>query len=389
MKTANEYPRRILLSACGMTPQVVTETFYCLRVAADKHFAVNEVRIITTARGRDVARTALLVAGHFERLCRDYGLEDVHFDESCIEVIRDANGKELDDIRTPEQNAAAADCITDLVRRLTAEPDTALHVSLAGGRKTMSYYTGYALSLFGRAQDRLSHVLVKEDYETEPEFFYPTPESRAIRTRDGRHLDASLATVMLARIPFVRLRDTLPVRLLSQQVSFSEAVRWSNLDQEPVLVEIDLRERTLIAAGEPVPLSLKELALYCAFSRSCRDEEPEYEGGERNLQLTRAFTEEFVRILCGREPVGQLDELFDALDDHDIDRRTLDSLRKGIGVKYVRPILTEIRGKLVDTLGERIAERYEVVLCAHAEIGEKRVPLYGLRVPAQAIRIRF
>lgn len=389
MSMLNDYPRRVLLSACGMTPQVVTETLYCLRVAAEERFAVNEVRIITTAKGRNVACTALLVAGNFERLCRDYGLDDIHFDSSCIEVIRDAHGNELDDIRTPEQNAIAADCITDLVRRLTGDPDVALHVSLAGGRKTMSYYTGYALSLFGRAQDRLSHVLVSQDYETEPEFFYPTPGSHAIRTRDGRHLDASRATVMLARIPFVRLRDTLPARLLQQQTSFSEAVRWSNLDQAPESVEIDLRARTLLIAGEPVPLSLKELALYSAFARACRDGEPEYEGGERNLQLTRALTEELVRIVCQREPEGGLDVLFDEIDDGGIDPRTLEALRAGIGVLYLRPVLSGIRSKLVEALGERMAQRYEISRCAYAGSASDRVPLYGLRVPAQAIHIRF
>jgi CRISPR-associated protein (TIGR02584 family) len=35
-------------------------------------------------------------------------------------------------------------------------------MSIAGGRKTMGFYAGYALSLYGRAQDRMSHVLVEE-----------------------------------------------------------------------------------------------------------------------------------------------------------------------------------------------------------------------------------
>ncbi len=216
MRVEGESPRRILLCACGITPQVVTESLYCLRVAAEERFAVNEVHIITTARGREAAEASLLVAGHFAQLCKDYGFDDIRFDASHIEVIRDPLGSELDDIRSPEENAAAADCITELIRRLSSDEGAALHVSLAGGRKTMSYYAGYALSLFGRPQDRLSHVLVKEEFEAEPEFFYPTPDSRAIRTRSGRHLDASRATLTLANIPFVRLRGTLPAHILSQ-----------------------------------------------------------------------------------------------------------------------------------------------------------------------------
>ena len=50
-----------------------------------------------------------------------------------------------------------------------------LHVSIAGGRKTMGFYVGYALSLFARDQDRLSHVLVPPSLESRQDFFYPPP----------------------------------------------------------------------------------------------------------------------------------------------------------------------------------------------------------------------
>ena len=42
----------------------------------------------------------------------------------------------------------------------------------------MGYYLGYALSLFGRSQDRLSHVLVSDGYEGHPEFYYPSKNSK-------------------------------------------------------------------------------------------------------------------------------------------------------------------------------------------------------------------
>ena len=386
MRIEGEFPRRILLCACGITPQVVTESLYCLRVAAEERFAVNEVHIVTTARGREVAEASLLVAGHFAQLCRDYDFEDIRFDASHIEVIRDPLGGELDDIRSPEENAAAADCITELRRRLSGDESAALHVSLAGGRKTMSYYAGYALSLFGRPQDRLSHVLVKEEYEAEPEFFYPTPDSRAIRSRSGRHLDASRATLTLANIPFVRLRDTLPAHILSQQTSFNEAVRRSNLDQAPESVVLNLHQRTLHVAGELVPLSVKELAFYSAFARECQEDDADFEGGECNMQLTRAIVEELVKILCGCEPDDSLDALFDMLEDTELDPRTLQALRAGIGVLYLRPILAVIRGKLVEAIGERLATRYEVALRARVGTGSQKIPLYGLRLPAGAIR---
>jgi CRISPR-associated protein (TIGR02584 family) len=47
MGTPNSYARRILVAACGMTPQIVTETLYALRVTASVPYLVNEIRVTT------------------------------------------------------------------------------------------------------------------------------------------------------------------------------------------------------------------------------------------------------------------------------------------------------------------------------------------------------
>jgi CRISPR-associated protein (TIGR02584 family) len=46
--------------------------------------------------------------------------------------------------------------------------------STAEGSKAMGFLLGYALlSPFGRAQDRLSHVLVSKPFESHPKFCFP------------------------------------------------------------------------------------------------------------------------------------------------------------------------------------------------------------------------
>lgn len=161
-ESPESYPRRILLAVTGLSPQVVTETLYVLAVQAKPAFVPTEIHLITTRQGAEHARLNLLSRqiGWFHRLRADYALPEIAFHAKCIHVIPDAAGGELDDIRTPADNARAADFVTERVRALTSDPDCTLHVSIAGGRKTMGYYLGYALSLFGRGQDRLSHVLV-------------------------------------------------------------------------------------------------------------------------------------------------------------------------------------------------------------------------------------
>jgi CRISPR-associated protein (TIGR02584 family) len=143
----------------------------------------------------------------------------------------------LDDILTNADNIAVADFITEQVRAITVDPTASLHVSIAGGRKTMAFYIGYALSLFGRPQDRLSHVLVSPPFESLPEFFYPTPHTVVIRNNSGT-LDAKTARVHLGDIPFVRLRDGLPKSLLGGRASFSDAVTEAQKALPPLTLRL-------------------------------------------------------------------------------------------------------------------------------------------------------
>lgn len=259
---AAEYPRRILLAVTGLSPQVVTETLFALIQHPQLPFLPTEVHLLTTREGAERARLALLSAepGWFGRLCRDYRLPEIQFDESCIHVLKSEDGLELDDIRSEQDNQRAADFITETVRAFTSDPDTALHVSIAGGRKTMGFYLGYALSLFGREQDRLSHVLVGEPFESSWDFFYPTPYSRIITTRDNKLADTAKARVTLAEIPFVSLRHGQPEHLLTGHARFSEAVMAARIALGPPALILDLPGRRINAGGRTISLPPAELA---------------------------------------------------------------------------------------------------------------------------------
>ena len=159
-------PKRILLAVTGLSPQIVTETLYALCVAQDPAWVPDEIHLITSQEGAERARLSLLdpVAGQFHAFCRDYPQTlGVAFTPAHIHTIADRDGNPLPDIRTPEDNAQAADAIHALVREFTADPASELHVSIAGGRKTMGFYLGYCLSLAARPQDKLSTDLLKNN----------------------------------------------------------------------------------------------------------------------------------------------------------------------------------------------------------------------------------
>jgi CRISPR-associated protein (TIGR02584 family) len=263
------YHPRTLLAVTGLSPQVVTETLFALCVERKPPFIPTEIQLLTTAEGAERARLSLLSAdsGWFARFLADYHLPPITFGAAQIHVLQDDAGNPLDDIRTLADNARAADAITDWVRALTADPESALHVSVAGGRKTMGYYLGYALSLFGRPQDRLSHVLVPEPFESSWQFFYPTPYHRVITTRDNKLADTSEAAVTLAEIPFVRLRDGLPDRLLAGTASFGQTVAAAQRALEPPELVIDLAGQRIRAGGEVISLPPAVLAFFSAMAR--------------------------------------------------------------------------------------------------------------------------
>ncbi|RMG30286.1 MAG: TIGR02584 family CRISPR-associated protein [Gammaproteobacteria bacterium] len=364
----HEYPRRILLAVTGLNPQVVTETLYALAVRQRPAFVPTEVHLLTTAEGRQRAELALLSEdpGWFHHLRKDYRLPEIAFTPDHIHVITDAAGQPLDDIRTPSDNERLANLITDRVREFTRDPDTALHVSIAGGRKTMGFYLGYALSLFGRPQDRLSHVLVSEPYESSWQFFYPTPDSHVISTQGNRLVDTRDAEVELAVIPFVRLRDGLDERLLEGGASFSETVALAQRALEPPRLVIDLENQCILAADERIELPPKQLALLSLFAERLIEGHGPVKApskGVPDAAWAKAFLEHYRAIRN-----GELDDI----------ERTERALRKGMDGEY----FSETKSKLHRILKKRLGAAAVPYLI---DDGGTRPRQYALRLPRHAV----
>ncbi|MDP1606422.1 MAG: CRISPR-associated ring nuclease Csm6 [Rhodocyclaceae bacterium] len=273
------FPRRILLAVTGLSPQIVTETLYALAAAVSPAptFAPTEIHLLTTREGARLAKAALLHSdgGQFHALLADYPqVGQPQFDDSHIHIITAASGNPLADIRSPQENAAAADAITALVAELTRDDNAALHVSIAGGRKTMGFYLGYAFSLFARPQDRLSHVLVSSPFESHPEFFFPPATPRRLATRDGRHIDTADAVVTLAEIPVVRLRHGLPQALQAGRASFVETVAALQSAFAPPRLEIDLTTRRVRCGDKDITLKPALVAWLACHAQAVQGGQP-------------------------------------------------------------------------------------------------------------------
>jgi CRISPR-associated protein (TIGR02584 family) len=371
--TQPSFERRILLCATGMSPQIVTETLYALAVkpsVGQTPWLPTEVHLITTRRGAEHARLNLLSGkpGWFHQLQQDYGLPQMLFSPEQIHCIQGVDGQDLDDIRTPADNEAAANAIAELMRAFSQQEQTQLHVSIAGGRKTMGYYLGYALSLYGRPQDRLSHVLVSDPYEAHPEFYYPTPYERVIHTRDPKQpqaKDCRDAVVELAEIPFVRLRDGLPQRLLDGHTSFTETVEVANLAQGTPVLNIDLSRKSVEVSGLPVVLGDPGFALYAWLAQRALTEDPEVDWidpAQWRGEFLPLVAKIFNSMDAARESIeSSLDKNFKESDNET--------------ANYFQPIYTRINKALNKGLGTPLALR-----CQIQKSGRKGASRYHLPV---------
>ncbi len=248
----------------GLFPQVLTETVYALTMRTSPAFIPTEIHVITTLAGQKAAMQDLIEPkdNPLNQMALDYGLSDlttVLLTEN-IHVIRSQSGQLLDDISDVNDNVATADQIAELLLELTADSNAALHVSIAGGRKTMGFLLGYSLSLFGRPQDRLSHILVDPRLESHPQFFYPRPQPATLYDRAGSPVVATPDMVSLADIPFVRLREGLSEELLTGKATYSDAVMAADELLQPPEMEIDIPAQAMICHGHIIELAAAEFA---------------------------------------------------------------------------------------------------------------------------------
>ncbi|MEE3421443.1 MAG: CRISPR-associated ring nuclease Csm6 [Succinimonas sp.] len=260
----------ILLSVSGQTPQIITETLCSLRMAGR---TVRDIYVVTTRPGKENIERMLLGINRktgergndiFIEMSQEYGWPDLTLKEENILVFRDSQNHELEDIRTDQDEGIAADFLFKTLRDLIEQfPETPVVASIAGGRKTMSYLMGSVMSILGRRDDELTHVLVDPRYEaidavkSGGQFFYRCKNSRKFYTRSGEELDGATADVELSSIPFIRmghfLKDSKQWGKLmasgNRDNIYSEAINYINSEMtvspEDVYVTLDWQDAAL------------------------------------------------------------------------------------------------------------------------------------------------
>lgn len=265
---------KILIFVSGLSPAIISETLYALQQGSAP-WAPDKIIIYTTTSGKQKIIDQLINSGVFASLCVELKLTIDLLPEDIKIVTVGANY--LNDIRNNQENTYFADFISSQLFELCKNLDNQLYVSLAGGRKTMGYYLGYALSLFGRQQDKLMHVLVNEPFDSIPDFFYPSQSPATYFLANGQVINSATAVIDLAEIPFVRMRYTVPEALLSGKISFSQAVSFlqAKLSRHDFNLVIDLDSNLVYCSDVVIKLTASQIGIY-AFLAQIKQQSESY-----------------------------------------------------------------------------------------------------------------
>lgn len=356
--------KHVLLTLCGTSPAVVTETVYSLCINSSPP---DEVIAITTTVGRHHLIDELFCSGVWRRLIRSLpGAPNIRFEDNSHHIrLLPAHRGVAEDVDSDQTNLLMADYILGTLRQFTENPDVKVTFSIAGGRKTMSAVSALAMSLLGRNEDELCHVLVNPPFdspELKPRFYFP--ESGVVHSLpDGSFHPSSAAAIALCRIPFVRQRYLFADQLNRLPGDYLDMVMLANA--------------RITQTAEPAPLELLPETCCCRI-------------GERIIELS-CFEFTLLWLLARHKRHGKLPSVF---HDYSSMHRAfvvfvqtipttllpaLSAERNKLlnkSAEQMRKPLSSLKIKLTKTLGKAGASHY-------LPVDEKR--RYGLRLPAQKI----
>ncbi len=351
-KTPGHDRETVLVTTLGTSPSVLTSTVWAL--AHHQQLVPNRIKVLTSCPGRDrllqqVFSPAKEYGGNtaWDHLCQS--LKSDGFDiagrlefaptPAYLRVFTTVTpGKhvahELDDITSQAENEQVADAMLETLRGVMND-DTQVIASIAGGRKTVSALFYACVSLIGRSDDRIIHVVVNDPFarsDLQPPFFFPSQQTAPLVYDGKRSVPASDARVSIIDVPFVPLASLFPRELGRIPGRFSALVaKYRKVGRGKALETLQLtvhRCRQEIEVNE-VTLSLapREQLILIFLAEHVRDGRPAFGSIKKLAAEVGPWCSKFV----AERPRNDLSDWRSnlegtLLDDRDI-QRSLSSLK--------------------------------------------------------------
>ena len=274
--------KNILISGIGTSPAVLTETVWCL---AHQSVPVvpDEVVVLTTESGKERLYAEILngESSVWRRMCESLREDKVDIDgklvfgKTSVRVIPDAHGNEIYDLRSGEDNLRAADFMLQQLRQYTESSDTVVLASIAGGRKTMSALLFSCMTLLGREDDRVFHVLLPPEFEggVTPPMYYPVKGVTYTNRMTGKTYKSEKFQSELFEVPFVRMRGWYQEKFKNIPPSYRTLISKVQTVAPPAVVypeiEIDAWNGWVKIDGKLAPMSKACFAMLLFIADGC------------------------------------------------------------------------------------------------------------------------
>ena len=400
--------KHIFLASLGGTSQVITETLWAL---------MNPDKLIDPAhRGQPpvVPEIVHLITTNFANRHHYSSVEkrNEKLKEKILELYRQfghsepemkidplvdpGSGETLTDVRTQHHNVIYADKVNQVVKHYADDPDTSIHMSLAGGRKTMSSYDHEAMMFFGRDQDKMSHVLVEPlNFEQERDFWWPNQKEPLSVAGDGHgnSISSSTAQIDLIDLPFLRLNVRLP-NVEQEALNHRRIIEFFEFERNQGSIIVDADKRCITVGNVNIVLSQNQFAFFALYSIAKHDNWPgvgskeEGEGPHAGGWLRlRDFNYVITRLKNERRKETRALFVLRLLLGRYWNNSLMDSIEKHIDGQRPDPTDTT-RSRLKTKLEEGIANPFiEALLVPDTYKGSEGTNV-GLQIPSHRIRLK-
>ena len=373
--------KNILFAVVGLSPQVITETLFAMH---QQNRRVDAIHIITTRQGKEMINANLLSPsdGKYYRYLNEYDIdpESIDFGFDNVHIIKDRNGMEIDDIAGEEENESLLRKCLELTFRFTKDSNTAVFFSVAGGRKTMTSCLTLAAQLYGRSRDRVYHVLVSPEFESNRDFYYPPEKSVPIELRDKngeRYIKETLyARINLVPVPFISIRDQLSDNMLEEPKD-PATLMLSLVREEPYRLTIDLPFGKVAFKNLEFDMMPARLALYALFAMRKKE-------CKKDINTCRQCTECFLDINQIYDRQEQIAELYKKMSGRRAPVEMSDSGILNLNAENFNSYKSKIRDDLKKGFG-----LYAIPELAIESVGNRPDTKYGIKIDRDKIRIIF
>ena len=373
--------KNILLAAVGLSPQVITETLFALH---QQNRRVDAIHIITTRQGKEKINAHLISPGDgkYYRYLNEYDIdpESINFGFDNVHTVKNGNGMEIDDIAGEEENECLLRKCLELSFRFTKDSSAAVFFSIAGGRKTMTSCLTLAAQLYGRPQDRVYHVLVSPEFESNRDFYYPPEKSVPIELRDKngeRYIkETRYAKINLVPVPFISIREQLSDDMLEEPKD-PATLMLSLVREEPYHLTIDLPSGKVAFKNLEFDMMPARLALYAFFALRKKD-------CKKDLNTCRRCTECFLDINQIYDRQEQIAELYKKISGRMAPAEMSDSGILNLNAENFNSYKSKIRDDLKKGFG-----LYAISELAIESVGKRPDTRYGIKIDRDRIRVTF